>query len=52
LDCCLLDRALSGAHACAALSRVLEHTWLPSERLGRELGLRVAAADYFDNFAA
>ena len=29
--------------------RVLEHKWFLSERLGRDVGLRVAAVDYFEN---
>jgi hypothetical protein len=29
--------------------RVLEHKWFVSERLGRDVGLRVAALDYFEN---
>jgi hypothetical protein len=33
-------------------SSILELKWLLSERLGRDVSLRVAAADYFDNFAA
>ena len=30
-------------------SRLLEHKWYLGERLGRDVGLRVAAADYFEN---
>lgn len=49
-------RRLSGARlslsaAQAAAPRVLEHKWLLSERLGRDVGLRVAAVDYFENLA-
>ena len=40
---------LSTAEANAAWPRVLEHKWLLSERLGRDVGLRVAAIDYFEN---
>jgi hypothetical protein len=29
--------------------RVLEHKWFVSERVGRDIGLRVAAIDYFEN---
>ena len=43
---------LSGAEAHAAWPAVLEHKWLLSERLGRDVGLRVAAADSFDNVRA
>jgi hypothetical protein len=28
---------------------VLEHKWFVSERIGRDVGLRVAAIDYFEN---
>ena len=28
---------------------ILEHKWYLSERLGRDVGLRVAAVDYFEN---
>lgn len=45
----LLGRRLSAAEASAEWPRVLEHKWLLSERLGRDVGLRVAALDYFDN---
>jgi hypothetical protein len=44
-------RRLDGREARALWPRVLEHKWLLSERLGRDVGLRVAAADYFDNVA-
>jgi hypothetical protein len=29
--------------------RILDHKWYMSERLGRDIGLRVAAIDYFEN---
>src|SRR5438128_9104250 len=29
--------------------RILDHKWYMSERLGRNVGLRVAAVDYFEN---
>jgi len=45
-------RSLTRRKAREALPRVLEHERLLSERLGRDVGLRVAAVDYFDNFAA
>ena len=35
--------------ARAEWPRVLEHKWFVSERLGRDVGLRVAALDYFEN---
>lgn len=40
---------LSAAEARAEWPRVLEHKWFISERLNRDVGLRVAAIDYFDN---
>ena len=40
---------LSAAEAGAAWPGVLEHKWFLSERLGRDVGLRVAAVDYFEN---
>lgn len=40
---------LPSAEARAEWPRVLEHKWFMSERLGRDVGLRVAALDYFEN---
>ncbi|HWS88654.1 MAG TPA: DUF4032 domain-containing protein [Pyrinomonadaceae bacterium] len=40
---------LKPAEARAEWPRVLEHKWFMSERLGRDVGLRVAALDYFEN---
>ena len=40
---------LRPAEARAEWPRVLEHKWFVSERLGRDIGLRVAALDYFEN---
>ena len=40
---------LDAASARAEWPRVLEHKWFVSERLGRDVGLRVAALDYFEN---
>ena len=40
---------LSPAEARAEWPRVLEHKWFVSERIGRDVGLRVAAIDYFEN---
>jgi hypothetical protein len=40
---------LSRPRARAAWAAVLEHKWYLSERLGRDVGLRVAAIDYFEN---
>lgn len=41
--------SLSPAEAQEVWPQVLEHKWLMSERLGRDVGLRVAALDYFKN---
>jgi hypothetical protein len=40
---------LTPAEARAEWTRVLEHKWFVSERVGRDVGLRVAALDYFEN---
>jgi hypothetical protein len=40
---------LRPAEARDVWPRVLEHKWFVSERLGRDVGLRVAALDYFEN---
>ena len=40
---------LSADEARAEWTRLLEHKWYLGERLGRDVGLRVAAADYFEN---
>ncbi len=40
---------LTPAEAASEWGRVLEHKWFVSERLGRDIGLRVAALDYFEN---
>jgi hypothetical protein len=40
---------LSVKEACEALPRIQNHKWYISERLGRDVGLRVAAIDYFEN---
>jgi hypothetical protein len=40
---------LGRAEAASEWPRVLEHKWFVSERLGRDIGLRVAAIDYFEN---
>src|SRR2546423_15257275 len=39
----------SPAEARAERPRVLEHKWLVSERLGRDIGVRGAPIDYFQN---
>jgi hypothetical protein len=40
---------LSTYAAADVWPQVLEHKWYLSERLGRDVGLRVAAVDYFEN---
>lgn len=40
---------LSTSEAQEVWPRILEHKWYLSERLGRDVGLRVAAVDYFEN---
>ncbi|HXG64096.1 MAG TPA: DUF4032 domain-containing protein [Blastocatellia bacterium] len=40
---------LSASEARALWPRILDHKWYMSERLGRDVGLRVAAIDFFEN---
>ncbi len=40
---------LAPAEAREVWPQVLEHKWYMSERLGRDVGLRAAALDYFKN---
>lgn len=40
---------LSTQEAGDAWPRIIEHKWYLGERLGRDVGLRVAAIDYFEN---
>ena len=40
---------LSAPEAREILPQVGEHKWYLSERLGRDVGWKVAAADYFEN---
>jgi hypothetical protein len=47
-------RALTGftldaSEARTAWPKILEHKWLLSEQLGRDVGLRVAATDFLEN---
>ena len=47
-------RALTGVtlgvtDARAIWPKILDHKWFLSERLGRDVGLRVAAMDYLEN---
>jgi Domain of unknown function (DUF4032) len=45
----LAGAKLTPAEARAEWRRVLEHKWFVSERLGRDIGLKAAAIDYFEN---
>lgn len=45
----LTGARLTDAEARTLWPRVLEHKWYVSERLGRDVGLRVAAIDYLEN---
>jgi hypothetical protein len=45
----LTGRKLSASEANAAWPLILEHKWFLSERLNRDVGLMVAAVDYFEN---
>src|SRR5688572_24117728 len=40
---------LSSLEAREVWRQVLEHKWYMSERLGRDVGLKVAVTDYFEN---
>ena len=40
--------SLEGDEARALWPRILEHKWYMSERMGRDVGLRVAAVDFFE----
>lgn len=40
---------LSNKEARVLLPRILDHKWYVSERLGRDIGLRVAAIDFMEN---
>lgn len=40
---------LSAEEAWEVMPRIQNHKWYVSERLGRDVGLRVAAVDYFEN---
>ena len=45
----LTGMKVSVAEARSLWPRILEHKWYTSERLGRDVGLRVAAIDYIEN---
>lgn len=40
---------ISSFEASEIWPRILDHKWLISERLGRDVGLKVAAIDYLEN---
>ena len=40
---------LSEGEAFEVLAAIQAHKWFVSERLGRDVGMRVAAIDYFEN---
>jgi hypothetical protein len=40
---------LSSLEAREVWPQVLEHKWYLSERLGRDVGIKVAVIDYFEN---
>ncbi|MEW6127137.1 MAG: DUF4032 domain-containing protein [Acidobacteriota bacterium] len=40
---------LSHTEALTIWNRILDHKWFLSERLGRDVGMRVASIDYFEN---
>ena len=42
---------LSERDAIVLWPRVLDHKWYLSERLGRDIGYRVAAVDFVENFS-
>jgi hypothetical protein len=45
----ILNFRLSATEARAVWPQIEEHKWYVSEQLGRDVGLRVAALDYFEN---
>lgn len=45
----LTGRALTETEAREVMPYIMEHKYFLSERLGRDVGLRVAAIDYFEN---
>ena len=46
----LTGKTLARKEAENVWSAVQNHKWLVSRRLGRDIGLRVAAVDYLENF--
>ena len=47
----LVALGVSDADAERVWPEILDHKWYLSERVGRDVGLRVAVVDYFDNVA-
>src|SRR5436190_19198947 len=45
----ILNFRLSATEARAVWPQIEEHKWYVSEQLGRDVGLKVAALDYFEN---
>lgn len=45
----LTGRRLKGEEAATVWERIVDHKWYVSERLGRDIGLKVAAIDFIDN---
>jgi hypothetical protein len=43
---------LSGEEARRLFEKIRDHKWYVSERLGRDVGLKVAAIDYLENIRA
>jgi hypothetical protein len=43
---------VTGDEARTLWPRIQDHKWYMSERVGRDVGLRVAAIDYFENIHA
>jgi len=46
------DGKLSGEEARRLFEKIKDHKWYVSERLGRDVGLKVAAIDYLENIYA
>ena len=45
-----LNEDVSEREAKYLWERIVDHKWLVSERLQRDIGFRAAAVDYFENF--
>ncbi len=44
------DESFTKAEAKFLFEKISDHKWYVSERLNRDIGLAVAAVDYFENF--